>query len=286
MRHAETSIVRRDRRQVMTGLAGLGLAAALPIRPAQAMRLEHAFAARPGGSARIDHSAWTHLLERYRKPGADGIARLDYRSWKQSGRRALASYLGHLVAGDPRLLDPQGQFAYWINLYNAKTVDVVLDHYPVHSIKDINLGGSLLAAVTGGPWAAKIVRLAGIDLSLDDIEHEILRPVFKEARVHYALNCASLGCPNLSREAFEATTLETMLDAAAAEFINHPRAVRRGATGLVVSSLYEWFEDDFGGGEIGVRRHLRRYAGPALAGLLSDQAAISGYEYDWTLNDV
>ena len=186
------------------------------------------------------------------------------------------------IVNDPR----SEQFALLINLYNAKTIALVLEHYPVKSIKDIALGGGLVAIFTGGPWKAKVMRLKGVDLSLDDIEHAILRPLFKDQRVHYAVNCASIGCPNLNRDAFIGPTLDAQLDAAARTFVNSPRAFRFDGDRLISSSIYTWFKTDFGGNDEGVLRHARTYALPALATRLSRRIEIDGNDYDWRLNDV
>ena len=237
-------------------------------------------------ASRVDHSAWDRLLKLYIKQGADGLNRVDYARFKQEGRTALDKYIAALEAVDPGRLDRSEQFALLINLYNAKMIALVLEHYPVKSIKDIALGGGLVAIFTGGPWKAKVMRLKGVDLSLDDIEHAILRPLFKDQRVHYAVNCASIGCPNLNRDAFIGPTLDAQLDAAARTFVNSPRAFRFDGDRLISSSIYTWFKTDFGGNDEGVLRHARTYALPALATRLSRRIEIDGNDYDWRLNDV
>jgi len=122
-------------------------------------------------------------------------------------------------------------------------------------------------------------------MSLDDIEHETMRPTFRDPRVHYAVNCASIGCPNIWPRAWRAATLDRALDEAAAAFVNHPRGVAVLPDGrLRVSSIFTWFREDFGGDEAGVLAHLRRHAAPALAGRLQG-ATIAGDAYDWALND-
>ena len=167
----------------------------------------------------VDHSAWDRLLKAYVKQGSDGLNRVNYSAFKKDRHAALKAYIDSL-----RSIDPQEQFAFYVNLYNAKTVDIVLDHYPVKSIKDISLGGgNLLAALTGGPWKAKVINVNGTELSLDDIEHGILRCQFGDPRVHYAVNCASIGCPNLAAEAYTGAKLEAQLDAAARSYVNSPR---------------------------------------------------------------
>lgn len=264
-------------------LALVGFASLPDARAASPAEDFQAFTA--GSAKAVDHAAWTALLSKYVVPGADGINRVAYARFRAEGRAALDAYLKALQAEDPAALDRPEQFAFWANLYNAKTIAIVLDHLPVASIKDISLGGGLLAAVTGGPWKAKVLKVMGHDLSLDDIEHGILRPVFKDPRVHYAVNCASLGCPNLGREAFTGARLDEQLDAAARAFINHPRGVAVEDGAAMASSIYSWFQDDFGGNESGLLAHLRRYAEPALKSKLNGITAISEYRYNWSLND-
>lgn len=242
-------------------------------------------AAPVGQSASVDHAVWDKLLKTYVKPGADGLNRVDYAAFKRSGHSALKDYVARLQKVDPARLDRKEQFAYLANLYNAKTIDIVLDAYPVNSIKDISLGGGLFAAFTGGPWKAKVVRVKGMELSLDDIEHAILRPVFKDARVHYAVNCASIGCPNLATEAFTGANLVALLDAGARAYVNHPRGVTVSGGRVKTSSIYSWFKEDFGGNDRGVLAHLRKYAEPGLKAKLDRVDAIDGHAYDWRLND-
>jgi hypothetical protein len=233
----------------------------------------------------VDHSGWSRLLKSYVRLGADGLNRVDYAAFKSSGHGELKLYIRRLEAVDPGTLDRPEQFAFLANLYNAKTIDIVLDQYPVNSIKDISLGGGLFATFSGGPWKAKVLRVQGLGLSLDDIEHGILRPLFNDPRVHYSVNCASIGCPNLQTEAFTGGKLSAQLDAAAKAYVNHPRGVTFGPTGLVVSSIYVWFKSDFEGSDDGVLQHLRSYATPALAEKLKSVTSISEHVYDWRLND-
>lgn len=122
-------------------------------------------------------------------------------------------------------------------------------------------------------------------MSLDDIEHGVMRPTFRDPRVHYAVNCASVGCPNLRPRAWRAASLEADLDDAARAFVNHPRGVSVLADGrLRVSSIYQWFREDFGGNEAGVIAHLRQHAAPPLAAQLAQAGSIAGHDYDWALN--
>ncbi len=229
----------------------------------------------------VDHSAWNTFLRAHVSQSPDGINRLDYARVSPRDRAALEAYISRLVARAPSTLPRAGQLAYWANLYNALTVKVILDHYPVRSIRQIKFG-RLFAL---GPWRHDLVTIEGFELSLSDIEDHILRPIFGDVRVHYALNCASLGCPNLAPEAFDAARIDAQLDAAARAFINHPRGAHFEGTRLVVSSIYSWFREDFGGNNRHIISHLRRYADTELAAQLDDTTRIARYQYDWSLND-
>ena len=235
-----------------------------------------------GQAAGPDHAAWGGLLARHWRMGEDGIARFDYARVTREDRGALDAYLASLVSVDPRALTRDAQFAYWVNLYNALTVRVVLDRYPVASIMEIKLTPGPL---NFGPWRAKLVEIAGAALSLDDIEHRILRPIWRDPRIHYVVNCASLGCPDLPAAPLDPRDLERALDAAARNYIEHPRGLAFERDGLVLSKIYSWFREDFGGDEAGLREHLTRYADPATAARIAAARGIADYRYDWALND-
>ena len=229
------------------------------------------------------------LLSRHVVPHEDGVTRLRYAAWKASAAdmAALDGWIAEAASRRPSAMPRAEAYAYWANLYNALTLKVVLERYPVRSIRDIRSTGVPLDPKGWfGPWRTRLVTVEGRRMSLDDIEHETMRPIFRDPRVHYAVNCASIGCPNLWPRAWRAATLEQELDAAAAAFVNHPRGATVLADGrLRVSSIYTWFREDFGGNEAGVIAHLRRHAAPALAARLNDRTAIAEDAYDWTLND-
>lgn len=245
-----------------------------------------AFAA---SAAAPEHAAFTALLSRFVVAAPDGAARVRYAAWAadRPARAALDDYVRALEARAPSSMERAHAFAYWANLYNAATLQAVVARYPVRSIREIrSTGAGLDPLALLGPWRTKRVTVEGRRLSLDDIEHGVMRPGFRDARVHYAVNCASIGCPDLRAQAWEAATLEATLEAAARAFVNHPRGARARADGrLVLSSLYRWYGADFGPGEAGVRAHVARYAQGALAAALAQGAPIGGYAYDWSLND-
>ncbi len=231
-------------------------------------------------TARIDHAAWDRLLGARVTRGADGVARFSYRRVAKRERNALDSYIAGLAATGVSGLGRDEQFAYWVNLYNALTVRLILDNPNAKSIRDIDISPGLFA---DGPWGAALVTIEGRPVTLNDIEHRILRPIFHDPRIHYAVNCASIGCPDLAARAFTAQRREAMLERAARAYVNHPRGARVTEDGLVVSSIYVWFAEDFGG-EAGVLKHLREYARGDLRKRLDTVSGIADYGYDWSLN--
>ncbi|WP_323797398.1 DUF547 domain-containing protein [Nisaea sp.] len=235
----------------------------------------------PASDIVADHSAWDWFLGEYVRPGSDGINRVAYDEVTAADRKALDGYIDALAAISVRSLSRAEQLPFWVNLYNALTVRVVLEHYPVASIRDIDISPGFFA---DGPWGKKLVTLESEEVSLDDIEHRILRPVWRDPRIHYAVNCASVGCPNLQPYAMTVENAEAFLNEAAIAFINHPRGSRIEDGGLRVSSIYDWFEADFGGTDAGVIAHLREYAKGELTASLATVTRIAGDDYDWRLN--
>lgn len=239
------------------------------------------FSGHNSGNGVFDHSAFDALLAKFARESRDGIVRVDYTPWKRShaDRTSLRRYIDVLAAADPLNLSRDEQFAYWANLYNALTLDVVLAAYPVASIRKIKP-----TFLSLGPWKKMVVRVAGLDLSLDAIEQDILRKGWRDPRVHYSVNCASISCPNLPLRAWRGAGLSPALDAAARAYINHPRGVRFEGEALVVSSIYKWYAADFGGSDATVIRHLASFAAEPLRKRLNATARISRDSYDWSLN--
>lgn len=224
---------------------------------------------------------WSMILSKYvAAPDETGLARFDYGALHANAddRAALKTYIQELETEDPAAMSGPAAIAYWANLYNAVTIDVVIDNYPVKSIRDIKSGWR------AGPWKRDLVSVGGRKLSLDDIEHDILREDFPSPLIHYMVNCASVGCPNLKADPWSAKTLDADREAAARSFINSPRGVRMTDKGLKVSSIYKWFKKDFGGSKDGVLAHIREYADADLAAAIDGGAQIVDYGYSWSLN--
>ncbi len=237
----------------------------------------------PASTRTVDHTQWGRFLDDYLVVNhPSGITRVQYADVVPEDKQRLENYLAKLKAIPVTRLRRAEQRAYWINLYNALTVNVILDHYPVDSIKDIDISPGWFSF---GPWDAKLLEIEGEKVTLNDIEHRILRPIWQDNRIHYAVNCASLGCPNLKPEPFTADNTEQLLDEAAGEYINHERGVKLEGKRLTLSSIYKWFQVDFGGSEAAVIGHLLKYARPSLANSLKALDGKVRYEYSWELND-
>ena len=274
---------RASRRAVLLGLAALPLAgfSVEQLFAPSADLWERWQAHDPASTQSIDHGAWSRFLAAHVRADDQGVNRIAYGRIPQAERAALADYVRRLAAVPVSRLARPEQFAYWVNLYNALTVQVVLENLPVDSIRDIDISPGLFA---DGPWDKELVSVEGEDVSLNDIEHRILRPIWRDPRIHYAVNCASVGCPNLQASAFTAADSEQLLERAARDYVNHPRGCRVAGGKLRVSSIYIWFQEDFGDSDRGVIAHLKRYAAPALAAQLDRVDGIDGHDYDWALN--
>lgn len=266
---------------VATGLAVLVAAAWWdPSHSVQSREAVGLRAAAPRVAGAFDHShkTWSAVLARYVHDG-----RVDYRGLDREGRPALDGYLQALQAAAPQ--EPawtrQQRLAYWINAYNAYTVRLILDHYPVESIRSIGL-------LPGAAFRTRFIPL-GVDrrhgLSLDDIEHGILRKRFQDARVHFAIVCASKSCPSLRSEAYRSGDLDDQLDDAARRFLQDPRKnwFAPDTNTLYLSSIFKWFGEDFERDGGTLQAYVARYWEGSVATQLRSPRVVF-QEYDWSLN--
>jgi hypothetical protein len=226
------------------------------------------------------HGAWTNLLRRYVSEGL-----VDYAGLKR-GRSELDAYLRSLESVERAELEawPRAdQLAFWINAYNAYTVKLVLDHYPLRSIRSIGF-------LPGSAFKRRFIpleRVAGRKLSLDDIEHGILRERFEEPRIHFAIVCASRSCPVLRDEAYRGSGLDAQLDEAARTFLRDPARNRYDPASrtLSLSRIFEWFRGDFEGAAGTLPAFVERYADERTAeALRRGGVQVEFLEYDWALN--
>jgi hypothetical protein len=241
----------------------------------------------PENSEVIDHSVWQIFLDKYlvtnpliaESPKISGINRVRYAGVSKIDYGLLKNYLTSLEDIPVSNFSRPQQRAFWINLYNAATVNLILEHYPLESITKISF-----SFFSFGPWDKELLSVEGEELSLNDIEHRILRPIWQDTRIHYALNCASLGCPNLLPQAFTELNTESLLEQGAHDYINHPRGANVQDDSLILSKIYDWYQADFGGNEDGVLLHLQQYSTKEWLKSLQTEELEIEYQYDWRLN--
>jgi len=266
-------------RQLLGGISLILLAQTASAAP-EAVLIDFWLADDESNTSVIDHQPWQGFLEQYLVTKESGVNLLKYGAVVDEDRKTLKTYLNTLQAIDPRQHNRAEQMAYWINLYNALTVDVVLDAYPVKSI--LKIGGSFFSP---GPWNKKHLKIVGQKLSLNDIEHGILRPIWKDSRVHFAVNCASYSCPNLSATAYTAENVDDQLTIAAKDYVNSPRGITIDGEDLLLSKIFDWYQIDFGDNENELLNTLAIYAEPELAERLKNHDGDIDYDYDWGLNE-
>ena len=223
----------------------------------------------------IDHTLFDTLLKRH----VTEAGWVNYEGFIQDSAQ-LNQYLDLLSNNHPNRKNwsKDERLAYWINAYNAYTVKLVTDHYPVQSIKDIKSGIGFINSV----WDIKFIRIEGQEYDLNNIEHNIIRPKFKEPRIHFAVNCASYSCPVLRAEAYTPDRLDEQLDEQARRFINDPLRNRVRAENAELSKIFSWYGGDFKKGGRSVIDYVNQYAEtPANKGTDPDFI-----DYLWSLNSV
>jgi len=235
-------------------------------------------------SIKVDHQIWQALLSSYVLLSDDGIHRVAYSEFDETAKAKLREYLDAMSRIAPTQLNRDEQLAYWINLYNAQTIQVVLDHPRKKSI--LSMGPFF----SRGPWDEPYLTIENKPVTLNDIEHRILRPIWQDHRLHYVLNCASIGCPNLSQTAYRATSIAQQMADAQIAFLQHPRAISFTDRGeLQLTSLFDWYLADFAPDVYGLLAYLgvqRPDLAADLAAMASNADAKINYVYDWDLNVV
>lgn len=220
---------------------------------------------RPVATPAPNHAPWTTLL----KKNVSAAGNVNYKGFK-SDQTALNAYLTTLKATPPQSTwNRNEKLAYWINVYNAFTVDLVVRNYPVKSITDI-----------GGPWDIKFIDIDGRTYSLSEIENKVIRPRFNEPRIHFAVNCASVSCPKLLNEAFEPKKLNSQLNKQTKAYINDTKENSISAEKAEISQIFEWYQEDF------VKQgtliaFLNKYSNTQI----NDDASMGYKEYNWNLNE-
>jgi hypothetical protein len=210
-----------------------------------------------------DHRAFDRLLKKYVTVSGN----VDYEGF--IGNPDFDMYLDHLSNNPARpYWTKHEKMAYWINAYNAFTIKLIVDNWPLESIKDIN-----------SPWKTDFFQIDGKSFDLNTIEHDILRPEFNDARIHFAINCASESCPKLLNGAYFPNVLDRQLEQAARDFINDTKRNDLSGNKLRISKIFDWFKGDFTK-TTDVVGYLNMYANSPIAA----DASIGFLEYDWSLN--
>jgi hypothetical protein len=216
-------------------------------------------------SQKSTHQKWNELLQK----NVSVNGNVDYKSFK-SQEATLDVYLNELSKQIPQKnWSKNATLAYWINVYNAYTVKLILSNYPTKSIKDI-----------ADPWSKKFFTLANKKYSLEEVEHEILRKM-NEPRIHFAINCASYSCPNLLNESYTESKLETQLDNVTKSFINDSSKNNITAKEIKISEIFNWFASDFKTKKTGIIDFLNNYSTVKI----NKKANIKYLEYNWNLNN-
>lgn len=231
-----------------------------------------------------DYKPWGDLLAKYYDP-AKGM---NYKALKAQDKAALDNLRRQMAAVDAQTLSRQDQLAYWINLYNISVVGVVVDNYPVESIRDLSTDPVIRLNI----FKKDLVDTRRGKMSLNDIENEQIREGFKDPRIHFAINCAAESCPPIRPEPYVGSRIKEQLDDQTRKFLKGPKGVRAEKDGgelvLHVTKIMDWFKADFdkwGGGTVAF---LTRYVSPDKRKLMDaagNQIDVEYDEYSWKLND-
>ncbi len=226
-------------------------------------------------TAAVDHSAYDRLLKKY--VNEKGL--VNYKGFK-SDEKVFNDYLAMLSKNPPAASwSKNEQMAYWINAYNAYTIRLILDHYPLKSIKDI--GSKIKIPFVTTPWAAKFFTIGGDKMSLDNIEHGTLRKKYNDPRIHFALVCASISCPRLRNEAYMADKLDAQMDDQGRDFLNNPSKNKIGKDEAQLSNYFNWYKGDWNKNGQSVVKWVNKYSDTKI----SDKTAITYLDYNWNLNE-
>ena len=222
------------------------------------------------------HFEWDKILKKYTVQEGNQVL-FNYQELKKTPAEfeGYLRTLSNLKRVEFKSFSKKEKLAFWINVYNAFTVKLIIDNYPVKSIKDI--GGWF-----GSPWKIKFLEIFNKKISLDTVEHGIIRKDFNEARIHFAVNCASFGCPSLLPEAFTGKGLELQLDKAAKNFLTNTaknKYVESSKT-IYMSKIFKWYGDDFKSQYGSYKKFASKYI------TFPTNAQVDWLDYDWNLNQI
>lgn len=214
----------------------------------------------------LNHSAFTNLLKQH----VTEKGMVDYVGFKKD-KAKLDEYISSLQANPPQASWSKNEsMAYWINAYNAFTIRLIIENYPVKSIMKIN---------AGKPWDLAFIEIDNKKYTLNGIENDILRKEYNDARIHFAINCASISCPKLATQAYEAATLDKQLNESTKIFINNPSKNNLSPSVIAVSKIFDWFKDDFKSYG-GIIPFINKYSNTKI----NSNAGVTFKDYNWNLN--
>ena len=229
----------------------------------------------------ISHQKWQDFLNRYVISNKEKINLVDYPHISPNDLNTLKDYVKEMSQINIDEYNRNEQLAYWINLYNALIVQTVANYYPVANIQEINISPGLFSI---GPWGANIITIKGVPLSLDQINNRIVRPIWNDPRTLYAMNDATIGAPNLSKQAYTGDKIQEQLNDAANKYINSLRGVQVIEGKLILSKIYDWYQEDYGGTKQYVINHLLHFAHEPLLSQLKHINSVDSYVYNWHIN--
>jgi hypothetical protein len=235
----------------------------------------------PTSDKQLSHAEWQAFIDKYVSQPVDGLSLIKYARVTPQDHTKLNQYIRQLSKTNIGSFNRNEQLAFWINLYNALIVKIILEHYPVDSIQQINISPGLFSA---GPWDANLVKIKDFNISLSDIRNRIIRPIWNDPRTLYTLCNGAIGSPNIPATAMTGQTINQQLNTAAKNYINSLRGVQITQNKLIVSQLFEWYEEDFGGNKQDVINHIKLYAAPKLHQQLGTFKTINSYFYNWHIN--
>lgn len=256
------------------GAMGLGHQAQAPTVNTAAQQPLHWARHTPGSQVRVDHAPWSSFLQGTTVEER-GVTRVAFSALQGDPRELLDIYIDWLTTLKPSEWDRSEQLAYWLNLHNALTVRAIADAGGRGTVDRVRQ----FPTAASGPFAERNLMIEGQSLSIDAIVHEVLRPNFADAPFHYGLFTGAKGAPKLRRTAYEGASVGAALDEQGRAFVNS-HGVRVSRRALELSSLYEWYAEDFGGSDDAILAHVSGYADTRLKAGLQDRTMIDGYRYD------
>lgn len=230
------------------------------------------------------HLLFTEVLDKHVKSGL-----VDYEGLQKE--KTLDKYLKQLTETNPDKFNRNEKLAFWINAYNAFTLQIVRDNYPVESITDLHTGGKIIGFLIGKTvWDKEFITINKKKYSLNYIEHEILRKM-SEPRIHFAIVCAAISCPPLRSEAYEANKIDAQLEEDATRFLNdkEKNGFNVSSRNASLSKIFDWFDEDFGKNDKELLKYISHFLNEDIKNDISNNLnkwTISYKSYDWNLNKI